>query len=97
VRLSVHRVIRSGVIVVDVQSTMLSYLPTRLVVPLIAEDQVRKVARLNPSFTLFERTWLLAPQLAATAIVRELGEPIASLEHEHDAILAAMDMLLTGI
>lgn len=89
---------RSGTYVVDVQSELLSYLPTRFVVPLLDErSSAQPVARLNPTFRTLDHEWLFAPQLAATATLRELGEPVGSLEHEHDAILAALDVLLTGV
>jgi hypothetical protein len=39
----------------------------------------------------------MATHWAASIATRELGPRIASLAHEHDRIMSALDMLLTGI
>jgi len=39
---------------------------------------------------------LLTPQLAGIS-TKELGPPIADLSHDRQAIMAALDLLLTGI
>ena len=82
--------------VVDVQSDLLSDLTNRVVVPLLPEAAVRAAARLNPIFEIDGQRHVLIVQSIATVPRRELRGAVASLKHEHDTILAAIDFLLTG-
>jgi toxin CcdB len=83
--------------VVDVQSDLLSDLATRVVVPLLPETAVpAAVTRLNPSFEIDGRRYLLIAQSIATVPRRELRGAVTSLKDQHDTILAAIDFLLTG-
>lgn len=80
----------------DCQSDILSYLETRLVVPLLPAASSPCADRLNPIFEVAGTQLVMATQLAAAVPARELGKPIASLVDEHAAIMNAFDMLLTG-
>jgi toxin CcdB len=88
---------KAGQKLVDCQADLLSYLDSRLVVPLIPPDTgLRAVARLNPAFQLEGASFIFFTQYATTMPVRELGKKIASLaEHDYE-ISAALDMLLIG-
>lgn len=83
----------------DVQSDLLDPLATRVVVPLCKPDVLKgKLAeRLNPLFEVEGRKMaMLTPELAGVS-TRILGERIGSLAQERPSIIAALDLLITGI
>ena len=83
---------------VDVQSDLLEPLNTRVVVPLTKAPALTKkpVSHLTPEISFSgDRYVLMTPQLAG--INRsELGPIAGTLAEERQAILAALDFLLTG-
>jgi toxin CcdB len=88
----------SGVLVLVIQSDLLDEMRTRVVAPLLPAGQAGRAMRwLNPEFRVGAATLVLMPQLAATLALSELGERVASLAHERDAIVRALDMLVAGI
>ncbi len=83
----------------DVQSDLIDTLSTRVVVPLCKPEVLRgKLAeRLNPVFEVEGRKMvLLAPELAGVSR-KALGETVANLAHRRDSIIAALDLVITGI
>lgn len=85
-------------LVIDCQSDLLSQLNTRLVVPLIPRDRAPTPAqRLNPIFTIRGHEHVMATQFAAAVHVRELGEVVASLRDRSFEIVAALDVLVSGV
>jgi toxin CcdB len=82
--------------VLDCQADAFSHLDTRLVVPLVPASEAPRAGRLNPVFSIAGERHVMATQLAAAIPARQLRQPLASLAHEHDAIIGAFDMLLTG-
>jgi toxin CcdB len=90
--------VQGGGLVVVLQSDLLDQLQTRVVAPLVPANAVARVMRtLNPAVTLGEEAYLVMPQLAATLTLTELGEKVGSLAMMHDAIVRAVDALLSGI
>jgi len=85
-----------GAYLLDCQANVLDFLATRFVVPLIPADQTPCAARLNPVFSVQGESVVMATQLASAVPVRELGPWVASLADEHDRIMNALDMLMTG-
>jgi toxin CcdB len=87
-------------LLLDVQSDLLSDLGTRVVIPLTpATVTSRRTAlqTLTPILVVDGREHLpVTPQLAGIA-TRELGTPVADLSGQGPAILAALDLLITGI
>ena len=87
-------------LLLDVQTDLLAGLGTRVVVPLApASPAARSAAMqtLTPILTVDGKDYVLAtPQLAGIA-ARELGPVIADLSGERRAIVAALDLLFTGI
>ncbi|MCZ7593702.1 MAG: CcdB family protein [Hyphomicrobium sp.] len=84
--------------VVDVQADILRDLRTRIVVPLVAlrEQQSESSARLRPRLTISGTDYLLnTPELAAVPCSR-LAERVASLNHQHETIVDALDFLMQG-
>lgn len=87
-------------LLLDVQTGLLDELGTRVVIPLApATAATRRAAlqTLTPVLTVDGKDYVaLTPQLAGIA-TRELGPPVADLTTARPAILAAIDLLFTGI
>ena len=85
-------------LLVDVQSDLLEDLQTRVVIPLSKAPALTKkpVSHLMPILKFEGEAYLLVtPELAGIART-DLGPAAGSLAERRDAILAAMDFLLTG-
>jgi toxin CcdB len=83
----------------DVQSSLLDSLATRIVVPLCKPAVVsgRPAERLNPAFEIQgQKLLMLTPELAGVSR-KTLGEPVANLSAARADIIAALDLALTGI
>jgi toxin CcdB len=81
----------------DCQADVLSDLTTRFVVPLLRPDEApRPSGGLNPRFRLLGEDVLMMTHFAGAVPASFLGDAVASMEHEHSAIMNAFDMLLTG-
>jgi len=92
-----HDVYRAfGTYLLDCQSDYLGNLDTRFVVPLLPEGEVPKVHRLNPVFRIEGERLVMATQLGSSLPARNLRSPVASLADQHDVIMNAFDMLLSG-
>jgi toxin CcdB len=85
--------------VVDVQSSLLSSLATRVVAPLgrFSELPDRELQRLKPVVSLDGEAYLfLAPDITAV-LAKDLRNPIANLESRYrDDITRALDFLFQG-
>lgn len=81
----------------DCQADTLNHLNSRFVVPVRPPDRAPiAAARLNPTFEVDGRPHVMVTHFAAAVPLRGLGQPVGSLRDEHDRIMAALDMLLTG-
>lgn len=82
----------------DVQHDLLDTLATRVVVPLIRKNKVRKPARiLNPEFIIEGKTvYMSTPELAGVPC-KILGERVCSLQSHRGDIIRALDILIVGI
>lgn len=84
----------------DVQTDLLEDLGTRVVVPLAPATIATKrgaMQTLTPVCTIGGKPYLLlTPQLAGIS-AKELGPPVADLSQDRQKIMAALDLLLTGI
>lgn len=82
----------------DVQADILDSLATRVVVPLVLAEQFGKAAKqLNPQFKINRiAVTMSTPELAGVA-KRSLGEKVTSLKAKRDEIIAALDLMVTGI
>ena len=83
----------------DVQSDLLESLSTRLVVPLCKPDVLkgRLAERLNPVLEVEGRKLvLLTPELAGVSR-KTLGACVGNLAKHRQAIIAALDLVITGI
>lgn len=85
--------------VVVVQHELLDRLPTRLVAPLVRRDALggAPITRLNPEFVVERvRVVLLAQQLGAVR-ASALAKRVGSLSAHSAEIIAAIDVLLSGV
>ena len=81
----------------DCQANVLDDLSTRMAVPLLPPDYGPPVARrLNPTFAVDGETMVMFTQYMSSIEARELGRLVGSLADQHEAIMNAIDMLLTG-
>jgi toxin CcdB len=84
--------------VLDIQADLLADLATRVVVPLIQEGDIRKLAAdLNPVFEIEGKRHVMLTQAIATVPRRELRQVVTSLDAQHHTVLRAIDVLLTGV
>ena len=89
---------RSEDYLLNVQANLLDRLSTRLVVPLLPEEAGPSPAmRLNPVFQVEGRRVMMATQFATAVHVRELGARVTSLLDQRETIVAALDLLITGV
>ncbi len=85
--------------IVDIQSDIISDIATRIVVPLgrKADFKGEELKRLTPTIEYArEELLLLVPQVASIP-ANVLKNPIGSLSHLRDDIIAALDFAITGI
>jgi len=87
-------------LLIDVQTDLLGELGTRIVIPMTPATAVARRAAmqtLTPVLVVESKDYVLVtPQLAGIA-ARELGPAVADLSGQRQAILAALDLLFTGI
>jgi toxin CcdB len=82
----------------DVQADLLSDLDTRAVVPLVRAALFgRRAGRFHPEFSVNGELVVMATHLIAAIRERELGAALASLRDHRDAMIAAIDILLSGV
>lgn len=82
----------------DVQSDLLESLATRVVVPLGEIDPGRPaVTGLMPVFEVDGRPMVMRTSEITGIARRIVGEPVASLEHRRHEIVAALDVLISGV
>ena len=85
--------------IVDIQSSVISDIATRIVVPLgkKADFSNEEMKRLTPIVTYEgKELLLLVPQIASMP-AKALISPIGSLSHLREEIVAALDFAITGI
>ncbi|HEY1709190.1 MAG TPA: CcdB family protein [Rhizomicrobium sp.] len=80
-----------------VQHDNLSYLPFRLVAPLALTQVIREPSRLYPQVRVGRSALIFIPHDLTSRPVKQLGEPVASLLSERERIVAALDLVFTGI
>ena len=82
----------------DVQADLLDTLATRVVVPLVLTEEMGLAAkRLNPQFKIKGVAVVMSTAELAGVSNRSLGDKVASLKSKRDEIIAALDLLFTGI
>ena len=81
----------------DVQTDLLDTLKTRVVIPLERYSNNKAIQTLSPIFTIEgTQVMLCTPELAGIS-TRHLGEYVGSLAEYRQEIMAALDLLFSGI
>ena len=83
----------------DVQTDLLGELGTRVVVPMCSASSMKGklVRNLMPTFAIEGKQYaMLTPQLAGLS-TKLLGPKVAELSDKRAEIVAALDLLITGI
>lgn len=85
--------------VLDVQSDLLAGLPTVIVVPLARPESIEEmpILRLNPKVDIDGQALVVLTQDLAAIPRRLLKSPVANLSPQRDNVLAALDLLFTGL
>ncbi len=84
---------------IDIQSALLTDLATRIVIPLARHAAFGEQAMrgLTPEVTFNDQTLLLLTPQISSVPEKHLKNPIGSLSHFRDRIIAALDLAVTGI
>lgn len=81
----------------DIQSDFVN-LKSRVMVMLVRPDHFGpRMRSLNPLLTVNGESVVMSPTEMGSIQSRRLGEPVASLAGHRQDIMAALDLLLTGI
>jgi toxin CcdB len=81
----------------DAQNDFLDVLHTRLVIPAVNQADHKPISRLNPMFIWEQQPYLLIVQEMAAIPANNLGERVTDLDVLRGDVLAAIDLLITGI
>ncbi len=83
--------------VVIVQSSLYDAYRRRVVVPLVSKSSLGKIAnsRFNPTFRIKGQSVVLHPLEVVSVATKDLGELVGSLEEHSEAVIGALDELLT--
>lgn len=86
-------------LLLNVQSDLIEETETRVVVPLYPLGRGRNPAMssLSPVLEIGGSPYVLMTPLIAGLEIRLLGKSMADLSHERPAIMAALDLLISGI
>ncbi len=84
-------------LILDCQADLLETLNTRFIVPLFDTKTFPIVAeRLNPIVSINDNEYVIYTQFAATLARYDMGEYIINISDHSDAIISALDMLMSG-
>ena len=82
----------------DIQAELLDTLTTRVIVPLVVAEEMSLAAKhLNPQFKIKGVSVVMSTAELAGVPSRALGDKVTSLKNKRDEIIAALDLLFTGI
>jgi toxin CcdB len=86
-------------LVLDVQANLLAQLSTRAVVPMAKLQRfgTKPISRLNPTARIDGVEYVLVFQELAAVDKTTLGSKVASLASRRAELVAALDLLFTGI
>ena len=94
-RLDVRRGRATRKLFLEVQADRFSYLKTRLVVPLLFDEDVpERAGALHPSVKVGAETMVLVTHLAVAVPTTDLGEIVTTLADEDYRIITALDTLI---
>lgn len=99
VRSNLNRASRDRVpYLVELQSDLLAQLDTRFVAPLVpAASFGPRAERLNPVFRIGGRQFVMDTALCAAIPAKQLGDRVTTLAPHASDVVAAIDLLISGI
>jgi toxin CcdB len=85
--------------VLDIQSSLLDGLPSSVVIPLARPEAIETlpILRLNPQVSVGGTRLIALTQDLSPVPRRLLKKPVTNLSPQQDEILAALDLLFTGL
>lgn len=89
--------LKSGVLVVDLQTDLIGIEASRIVAPLREAGRYAAFTGLIPKVEIDGAAWIVRVQELAAVPGTELHDPIASLAVERDALKRALDILIHGV
>ena len=89
--------LKSGQLVVDLQTDLIGIEATRIVAPLREAGRYAAFPGLTPRVEVEGAAWIVRVQELAAVPGSELLHKIASLEPERDALKRALDILIDGV
>jgi toxin CcdB len=84
---------------IDVQTTLLTDLETRVVIPVALKSKFGKgiIKNLNPIITINKKEYVIITQQISGIPSRQLGSSVCDCLSLRQEILSAIDFLITGI
>lgn len=96
-RFCVYKLRSDGQLAIDLQSSFLDDLPSRVMAPLYpVADLPWIMSRLTPRFRIDSELYVMATQRLGSIPTTEIGPVIADLSRHADEITAATDFLFQG-
>ena len=89
--------LRTGQLVVDLQTDLIGIDTSRLVAPLREQGRYTSFPGLTPEVDFDGRVWIVRIQEMAAVVASELGAPVGSLRDQQDALKRAIDILIDGV
>lgn len=89
--------LRSGMLVVDLQTDLIGIAASRIVAPLRAAGRFAAFPGLTPAVEIEGAAWIVRVQELAAIPGLELREPVGSLAAHRDALKRALDILIDGV
>jgi toxin CcdB len=101
-QLSICRVQRTGPrgsrdMVVVLQHALLDDLNTRVVAPLVLSSELPHIPKLRPKVRIDEKDYVVAIDRLAAVPRRSIGEMLGSIQMGREEMIAAVDLLFTGV
>jgi len=84
---------------IDVQTTLLTDLETRIVIPVVLKSKFDKgiIKNLNPIIIINKKEYVIITQQISGIPSKQLGSSICDCLASRQEILSAIDFLITGI
>jgi toxin CcdB len=89
--------LKSGMLVVDLQTDLIGIEASRIVAPLREAARYSSFPGLTPQVEIGGQAWIVRVQELAAVPGAELRQPVISLSSHRDALKRALDILIDGV
>jgi toxin CcdB len=89
--------LKSGMLVVDLQTDLIGIEASRIVAPLREAGRYAEFPGLTPTVEIEGRAWIVRVQELAAIPGAELRDPVTSLASGRDVLKRALDILIDGV